>query len=145
MTTITSPAFVARVTELADQLDAPALDDPFLVMALLEDVYGSEEADAETDKRCVHDKVLVFNEFHETPHPAFFQRLGAFCAGLAISPIAHDDGDDDLPFETIDDLCAALSCALEGRAQVFAYGHDTYEMVVVREAPLGGILAKLAL
>ncbi len=121
--------------------DYHATDSAFLGMAVLDEVYGTESDDPDAGRRRVMDRVFVFNEFHETPRDAFFGAIEPMCVALGIENVAgDDDDDDDLPFETITDLADALNEALTGGAHAYVYGYDTWDMILIREAPPRGAL-----
>ena len=91
----------------------------------------------------VTDRVLVFNEIHEVGREQGMPRLEAFAAGLGtrFTPEPADEADPDLLYETIDDLVEALQARLVGTSlKVFAFGIDTWDGVVVREALPDGVL-----
>ena len=80
MTDFDRHSFEKLVRQKQQNLDCPA-DDPFLVMSLLDSVYGFDVPDHETaTRRCLRDRVLVFNAFHETPLQPGRRRLRAFAA-----------------------------------------------------------------
>lgn len=111
-------------------------DDDWLVLHVLSQLYGFETDDPNAAARCVRDRLLVFNEFHETDLDAFTSRLRAFAGALDIeAALAFAPRGDDLPYEAIEDLAEALTTALADRAQrVHVFGVDSDVAVLVRDA-----------
>lgn len=145
---VSEEQLVVKVTELAADLGCDD-DDPFVLICLLDEHYGFDTGlQQEMTARCLRDRVLVFNELHETPREPFLARVGAFCTALGVSlPAlagAPDPEDPDLPFETVDDLADALGAALQTtNLSVFVVGIDTTAAVMVRERAPAALIALL--
>jgi len=143
MTDIDPASFVALAQERQQSFDG-SLDDPFLVMSVLDDVYGFEAPDEQAaTRRCVTDRVLVFNEFHETPGAIFCRRLRVFTEALGVDviPASPHADDPDLPYDTPEELVEALDAALADTGlRPFLVGEDVYAAILVRESLAPGVL-----
>ena len=69
----------------------PATKDAFELMAALNEAYGFDDNDPSIDGRCVEAKVLMFNDLHETPAPAFARRVNLLAHAFGVG-VEDDDG-----------------------------------------------------